>query len=121
VPLGRTVDVASDVIMAIPPSSDERRLHLRPTSTLGRVSFALMLLCLASSAVIAVLVGAAGLRGRTLGVITLVSAFGTGIAAFGTGLVAVIRKRERSVGVLFAVGIGTLFFLFLLGKFAFSY
>ena len=85
------------------------------------MSFVLILVCLASSVVIAVLVGAAGLRGRALGITTLVSAFGTGIAAFGTGLVAVATQHERSVGVLFAVAVGTLFFLFLLGEFAFSH
>ncbi len=120
-PLGQTDGIASTVIMTIPPSFDVRRLHVKPTSRLGRVSFALILLCLASSLVIAVLVGTAGLKGRTLGVITLVSAFGTGLAAFGTGLVAVATRHERSVGVLFAVAIGTLFFLFLLGEFAFSH
>lgn len=113
-PLGQTDGIASTVIMTIPPSFDVRRLHVKPTSRLGRVSFALILLCLASSLVIAVLVGAAGLKGRTLGVIMLVS-------AFGTGLVAVATRHERSVGVLFAVAIGTLFFLFLLGEFAFSH
>ena len=98
----------------------EGRWHLPfwPTTRLGHWSVALFGIFLAAFVLTASLV-AAGVRGVWIAVFPGFAVFGGGIGAFVTGLVAVLRRRERSLAVMIAVIIGMLVALFLVGEFAF--
>ncbi|MBN1168935.1 hypothetical protein JXA63_03505 [Candidatus Woesebacteria bacterium] len=53
--------------------------------------------------------------------LTMLSGIACGVSAFITGVLAIVKKKERSISVYLATFIGALFTLFLLGEFLFPH
>lgn len=96
---------------------EKRHVHLRPDTSLGRRSLALLGIFVASFSLTVGLV-ALGVRGFWVpAVIPGFVVIATGISLFVTSVVAIFGRHERSSAIIIAAIIGGLVVLFLLGEF----